>query len=261
MDELGRGQDHVAYVTDGNTVVRVASGPDARARVEREARLLARVAELTELPVPRPTAVDPETGSLSYELLPGVPLIELPGDVRERAARPVAGELGLLLRALHAVDPERVRDLVEVDDQPLDSWLADAAADYEAVASAIPEGHRSVVEQFLATAPPPRGDELVFSHNDLGIEHVLVDPASLAVTGVIDWSDAALCDPAYDFGLILRDLGSEALAAAYATYGKELCARVRFYARCALLEDLAYGIENARERYIAKSVTALDWLF
>jgi aminoglycoside phosphotransferase (APT) family kinase protein len=37
--------------------------------------------------------------------------------------------------------------------------------------------------------------ELVLSHNDLGIEHVLVDPATLEVTGVVDWSDAAIVDP------------------------------------------------------------------
>jgi hypothetical protein len=33
-----------------------------------------------------------------------------------------------------------------------------------------------------------------------GIEHVLVDQDTFAVTGVLDWTDAALVDPAYDFG-------------------------------------------------------------
>jgi len=51
----------------------------------------------------------------------------------------------------------------------------------------------------------------VFSHNDLGIEHVLGTPATAAVTGVIDWGDAALIDPACDFGLLYRDLGAAAL--------------------------------------------------
>jgi aminoglycoside phosphotransferase (APT) family kinase protein len=42
----------------------------------------------------------------------------------------------------------------------------------------------------------------VFSHNDLGIEHVLIDPGTWTVTGIIDWSDAAIVDPAIDFGLL-----------------------------------------------------------
>jgi aminoglycoside phosphotransferase (APT) family kinase protein len=58
----------------------------------------------------------------------------------------------------------------------------------------------------------------VFCHNDLGIEHVLVAPDSGAITGVIDWSDAALTDPARDFGLVHRDLGPAALAAALTNY-------------------------------------------
>jgi aminoglycoside phosphotransferase (APT) family kinase protein len=104
----------------------------------------------------------------------------------------------------------------------------------------------------------------VFSHNDLGIEHVLVDPHSGQVTGVIDWSDAALCDRASDFGLVLRDLGAGALHAALARYtrgGACIHARARFYARCAVIEDLAYGLDSGRAEYAAKSRDALGRLF
>jgi hypothetical protein len=34
-----------------------------------------------------------------------------------------------------------------------------------------------------------------------------------------------------------------------------------FYARCAVLEDLAYGIATGRQRYVENSITALEWLF
>ncbi len=46
-----------------------------------------------------------------------------------------------------------------------------------------------------------------------GIEHVLVEPGTATVTGIIDWSDAAMVDPAYDVGLLYRDLGPVALDA------------------------------------------------
>jgi aminoglycoside phosphotransferase (APT) family kinase protein len=58
----------------------------------------------------------------------------------------------------------------------------------------------SRIQAFLATTPPDGTPAQVFSHNDLGIENVLVDPDTAAVTGVLDWADAALVDPAYDFG-------------------------------------------------------------
>ena len=82
----------------------------------------------------------------------------------------------------------------------------------------MPVAYRRPVEAFLE-APPPAGRWApVFSHNDLGIEHVLVDPGTWTVTGVIDWSDAAIVDPAVDFGLLYRDLGPAATHAALGSY-------------------------------------------
>ena len=77
---------------------------------------------------------------------------------------------------------------------------------------------------------------------------------------MIDWDDAAVCDPAYDFGLLLRDLGPEALdraLVAYAAVGgaaHEIRDRAWFYAGCKLLEDLAFGHAEGRSEYVEKSV-------
>lgn len=69
----------------------------------------------------------------------------------------------------------------------------------------------------LLVVPPPSGAcadvRPAFTHGDLAIEHVLVAPASGAVTGIIHWSDAARTDPAVDFGRIERDLGAAAYVA------------------------------------------------
>jgi hypothetical protein len=36
--------------------------------------------------------------------------------------------------------------------------------------------------------------------------------------------------------------------------------RARFYARCKVFEDLAYGIQTAQDRYRPKSLATLAWL-
>ena len=118
------------------------------------------------------------------------------------------------------------------------------------VSLAEPE-QAEAIESFLDAAPPEDDYTPVFSHNDLGIEHVLVDPLLWTVTGIIDWSDAAIVDPAVDLGRLHRDLGSHAPATD----------RVLFYARCGLLEDLAYGLDTDRPAYVEKSLAALAWLF
>jgi len=64
--------------------------------------------------------------------------------------------------------------------------------------------------------------------------------------------------------LILRDLGPGALEAALRACGRRGAAlreRAAFYARCGLIEDLAYGLETDRPEYARKSIAALGWLF
>ena len=99
----------------------------------------------------------------------------------------------------------------------------------------------------------------------LGIEHVLVEPRTGAVTGIIDWSDAAMVDPAHDVGLLYRDLGPAALAAILRSGVESGDAGMReravFYARCSVLEDLAYGHDNGRPQFVEKSLAAFGWLF
>ncbi len=103
----------------------------------------------------------------------------------------------------------------------------------------------------------------MFSHNDLGCEHVLVDSQQGEVTGVIDWSDAAIVDPAKDLGLVLRDLGPDALdvalsaAAGSIADGDDVKPRARLYAHCLALEDLAFGLQTGADRYVASGRAAL----
>jgi aminoglycoside phosphotransferase (APT) family kinase protein len=264
---LGEGQENVAYEVNGDLIVRFSKEPDPARRaalLDREARLLAAVAAIAPLPVPTPVFADAERGCLAYRKLPGVPLVDLPRDDLDTST---AAALGDLLTALHAVPVEHVTDLVDTDDQPLPGWLSDAREQYEAVAGRVPAAHRRGIEEFLAAAPPPAGYTRVFSHNDLGIEHVLVDPPTRTVTGVIDWTDAAITDPAYDFGLLHRDLGPDAARAAIARYRTgandvaALAERAVFYARCSVFEDLAYGLETGRNVFVDKSLAAMGWLF
>ncbi|WP_344956031.1 aminoglycoside phosphotransferase family protein [Actinomadura miaoliensis] len=255
---LGEGEDNVAYEVNGELIVRFAKDDDPESRAgkaRREAALLGFVAGISPLPVPEPKFVAAELGCLAYAKLPGVPLINV-----ERPRAAVAEVLGEFLRALHDVPVSRVSEFAEVDDEPTDIWLQEAAETYAELAEEVPEKHRPGVERFLAAPPPEGSTDLVFSHNDLGIEHVLADGAR--VTGVIDWSDAAITDPAVDFGKLYRDLGPEALDAALRGYGSgEPAERAVFYARCGVLEDMAFGIETGDEKYLRKSLHALEWLF
>ncbi|WP_392961024.1 phosphotransferase family protein [Streptomyces sp. LN245] len=267
---LGGGLDNLAYEVNGELVVRFSKEPDLVRRaalVGHEARVLAAVADISPLPVPEPAFTVAEQGCLAYRKLPGGPLLDMPRHQRSAHGTSIAATLGELLTALHAVPIDRLADLVDTDHQPPAEWRHEAAENYATVAGQVPAAHRRSVEAFLDAAPPNDGCTPAFSHNDLGIEHVLIDPATWTVTGIIDWSDAAVVDPAYDFGLLYRDLGPAATRAAirsYRTDAHDLAAlgeRAVFYARCSVFEDLAHGIETGQGKYVDKSLAAMEWLF
>ncbi|CAA9562166.1 MAG: putative phosphotransferase [uncultured Thermomicrobiales bacterium] len=267
---LGEGLDHVAYEVNGALIVRCSKEPDPARRaasVDRDARLLAAVAGIAPLPVPEPRFVIPEQGCLAYAKVPGVPLLDMPQRGRLAHGASIAATLGDVLAALHAVPVGRMVNLVDTDDQPLAEWRREAAETYPSVAAHVPVAHRRPVEAFLGAPPPADGYAPAFSHNDLGIEHVLVDPETWTVTGVIDWSDAAIVDPAYDLGLVYRDLGPAALDAALGSYHSDISdlamlrERAVFYARCSVIEDLAHGLGTGKATYVDKSLAAMAWLF
>jgi aminoglycoside phosphotransferase (APT) family kinase protein len=261
---LGEGQENVAYEVNSEIVVRISKQADPAAVVDREARLLEIVGRVSTLPIPRPLfAAD---GVLAYRKLIGTPLLDLPTDRRRRHAVRIGGVLGGFLAEIQSIAVDLVTDLVPADNDPLAEWMADARQSFAEAEHHLPARHRSQVETFLNTDPAAEPlPELVFSHNDLGIEHVLVDAAGAAVTGIIDFSDAALVDPAYDFALILRDLGPGAFDAAAQTAQKtgdrDFQARALLYARCSVLEDLQYGLATDHPAYVDKSLVSLDWLF
>jgi aminoglycoside phosphotransferase (APT) family kinase protein len=79
-------------------------------------------------------------------------------------------------------------------------------------------------------------------HGDFEAEHLLVDPATGALTGVLDWSELGLGDAARDIGGVWAFFGDDFLRVLLAHYDRPpdatLGARVRFFGRCHAL--LAY---------------------
>jgi aminoglycoside phosphotransferase (APT) family kinase protein len=261
---LGEGVDHVAYDIDGDLIARWSKEPDPARRAaatRREADLLTAVAEWSTLPVPTPLVTDPDAGVLVYRKLAGVPLLEHPVAAPER----LAGPLGTFLSRLHQAPLERVDHLADRDTYPLSAYLADAAGDYDDIVDRLPREDRRLVEDFLDHPPPPEPAALTFCHNDLGSEHLLVDPETGTLTGVIDWADAAITDPAHDLALLYRDLGPVAydrvLAHYDAPWSDRDSDRAVFLARCALLEDIAYGVRTGAHPYTAAGLDHLTRTF
>ena len=95
------------------------------------------------------------------------------------------------------------------------------------------------------------------NHGDLGPEHVLVTPAG-DLSGVLDWEEVGVGDPAVDFAWWLQatpTIGERALAAYGGAPDAGFAARARLAFVLMPLHELEYGLAVDRPDIIASALT------
>ena len=102
-------------------------------------------------------------------------------------------------------------------DDDLVAWSEVAQDDLQVAAA---RGHVDPAAwlAIVADTPPPASGPPRLLHGDFAAEHVLLAQDGTP-TGVIDWSDAILGDPALDLAGLLHWGGAPLLAVACETYG------------------------------------------
>ena len=258
---VGEGSDHWAFDVDGLFIARVRKhrADDDASGIDREVALLDIVARVSPVPVPQVVASEPEAGLMVYRRLHGTSLF----DIRTSTPLTLAEPLAAFVAALHAVPTGTVEHIVQRDDYPLSEHLAEAAAGIADMWPYLTNSQRRCVELFLASTPPPESSRRTLCHNDLGAEHILVSSDGASLTGIIDWSDAALADPANDVGRLVRDFGFAVGHTVLRRIGGDeiMLARATFHARCSLLEDLAYGVHTSRPQYVSHALARFSETF
>ncbi|MBN6192741.1 aminoglycoside phosphotransferase family protein [Aneurinibacillus sp. BA2021] len=250
-----RGAENTTFAV-GDYIVRRSADLEA---VDREVELLTTLARTTSVPTPTPELHEAERGTFAYRRLRGTPLIHR----RERGSKNVQRALIDVLSAFREALPVT---RLPVDRYPNEEWHRDAVQTYRSVRSHLSAEQARLVRAFLDESPPPTRSLIIAQHNDLGAEHILVDDRG-HVTGVIDWTDAALTDPARDIGSIYRDLGPDAAVRVGegldGTPTDDELRRIRFHARCRWLEDVAFGIGDPlrRRRYLDNAWITFDHTF
>lgn len=190
-----------------------------------------------------------------YRFLPGNPLLRFSSD--ECDVDELAGELGSALTRLH--QQKLTRPLVPVD--PISLWQADYTRLIENVRRAIAVDILTEIQQALDSYQTRhRTGHQVTTHNDLGVEHILVN-RHFEITAIIDWADAATANGFVDFAGLWAWGGNPALASAFANYYVEPTiedlAQIRVHGLCYALEQIFYGHRIKNTKLVH---TASTWL-
>ncbi|MFL1382267.1 MULTISPECIES: aminoglycoside phosphotransferase family protein [unclassified Nocardiopsis] len=203
------GQFHRVVIA-ADRVVRLPRTPAAAARLPRSAALLRALLEL-DLPFRTPTPLDEghDPAYLLLDRIPGEPLTELtdPG-----TAASVAEQYTALLSALAkaGADPRARAALPRAAPDQWRRFAADVRTELLPLMS--PAGRRRADRELTALDALPHLTESVV-HGDLGPENVLWENVHGRphLSGVIDWDDVSLGDPAEDLAAIGAGHGPDLL--------------------------------------------------
>lgn len=262
------GWDYVVFVINGQKAVRFPRRPDYAKKLPVEVAFLDYFRNLSPVTIPNLTFhTDKITGLpyVTYDFIPGVQFKKnVFKTFSETELRQIARQIGGFLDKLHSFPTDRAKKLGVKQAESLETWQNK----FEKIKySVFP--HISKTEQDWATSlfndffeivrknPMP----LVVIHSDIMPEHIIVNPGTHVLSGIIDFGDVEIGDPAYDFAFLAK-YGKDFLNWTYEVYRqpKDLGFEIRrqFYLDRLALTNLEHSFELNDRTMISKHKAELS---
>lgn len=244
-------------------IFRFPKRPETESRFQKEIKLLPELAKVLSVKIPDFEFIGEYDKKVfvGYRKIPGLPLASCnygSGNLVDQTAK--------VITEIHRFPVHRAMKLKV----PKLNWRREYVSFYERVRNkafplmniTLQEKAVLVWEEFLDNKDNFRFVPL-FIHRDLsGDAHILCDPERVEITGIIDWEDAAIGDPAIDFTGIYWDCGEEFTRRVLAKYAgkvdKTFWERMVFYYKIGGFYEIEYGQLINDYAHIRKGLKSLS---
>jgi aminoglycoside phosphotransferase (APT) family kinase protein len=255
VQPLGFGWDNAAFLIDNRIVFRFPRRKIAAGLIEREIAVLPHVEKYLPLAISAPQFVGIRTADYpwvfaGYELIVGSTLcsVALSDSSRGDLAEPIAA----FLKALHDVEPAQLigrglppDEIGRLDHEKRLRMTRERVLDLTLSGDLVGGDLLTTwLEAYPTVALEDEKRRLV--HGDLYARHILISNSGQP-TGVIDWGDVHLGDPALDIAiahLILPSNSHAAFRAAYGPIDDRTWNAARYRAIYHAILELDYGIRE-----------------
>ena len=266
---LLEGWDNVVLLANGSHVFRFTRRPDVAGQLRKEAQLLPVLSRRLTLRVPVPEYTwmsGPLPHFMGYRLIPGEQLRA--GYVNKSNVGSVVSSLAGLLMEIQGIPLGEISDLVQryAGDDWRGLYLGLRGEAERLVAPRLStEVASGVLGDFDGYLEEPSNFRFTprLIHRDLSSDHILHDPATGDLTGVIDWGDACAGDPAFDLTGLLADYGQSFAEAVAAAKGDppEYLGRAGFYARIVGVHTVLHGLDVEDSAHLDAGLRRLEALY
>ncbi len=264
--KAGGGQFNAIVIVNDEMIFRFPKSQYAVSTMRKEVALLRELQHKTTLPVPDPIYVSVDSQSveqncMGYHMLPGTPLYRavLEAIEDETVLDRLAWQIATFMRELHSLSTEALGIDVPLSDGR-DAWQDMYQQFRERLFPYMRTDARAwVTDNFTAFLAEPCHFTYtpVLRHGDFGGSNILYDAETQQISGVIDFSFAAMGDPALDAAAI-STLGDAFLQRISATYPEieAMHERVQFYKSTYVLQQALYGLRDGDREAFEDGIAA-----
>ncbi|MBM7645929.1 aminoglycoside 2''-phosphotransferase [Scopulibacillus daqui] len=273
-----QGWDNIVIMINDTWIFRFPRNVQVQKRLELEKQLLDKIKDpLTEInvEVPMYRLMYDSMGKLPvcsfYKMIKGIPLkshlIQRLSPIKRHRMTDTLGEV---LAIIHSFDIKQI-DLKGLEEEHTQAYWEDHFSDIkQKVFPLLAEWEQVKVTQLFDTfltkwhiADLPK----TLIHGDLSHHHIIYSEDKQRISGIIDFGDAKIGDPAYDFSGLYWDYGKDFLLHTLKRYRHcipmhvDICDMyeriVSFYGKRPIFNDILYGIEKHLSSYLEKKLNKL----
>ena len=253
------GWDNLVFEVNHELIFRFTRRGEILQQHLKELELLPLLNQTLSLMVPNPVCRQTETSPyyMAYKKIPGKPITSSYN--KEKLTETIT-------RFLHELQNTDPTELKRTPRYTPETWRKEYLELHRRIISEVypllEPGIQARISQtfkeFLAT-------EFTFNsvlcHRDLSTDHILESEG--VITGIIDWGDACIGDPAFDLTGLLMGYG-EGVAVKISGnlgYPEEYLDRARFYGKIASFYEALYGIELNDENHIKAGLKKINKIY
>ncbi|KWX78551.1 hypothetical protein AMQ84_09330 [Paenibacillus riograndensis] len=269
VESLGEGYRNFAVLVNGEWVFRFPKSQQGADELNKEMHLLPLLSERVKVGIPkfayRGTQEDgrPFAGyrKVEGEILGEDGIASVSGDARER----LAIQLGDFMSDLNAFPVETaIQAGVPVRQLADEIQLLKDAAERQVFPHLEPASRGYLHRRFQAYLENTAYTRYIpaLIHADLSPDHFLTDSHRSVLTGIIDFGDAAISDPDYDYLYLLEDCGEPFTRQVMAHRGEaDLDARLQKISLFVTFDQVRYlleGLESGDPDWIREGFEAVE---
>ena len=253
------GWDNLVLEVNGSLIFRFTRRDDILQQHIKELELLPLLNKNLSIRVPNPVYHQTETPPyyMAYKKIHGKPIT---GSFnRENLVETIS----IFLRELQSIDYKTLKNIPRYTPK---SWRQEYGELYQRVAREVypslePNIQEKINNEFKSFLETDLDFNPVICHRDLTSDHIL--ELDGRITGVIDWGDACVGDPAFDLTGLLMDFGEQVAQNIVDNlyYPAEYLGRARFYGKVAPFYETLYGLETENEEHIKLGLEKINRAF